>query len=158
MFDTKTSPRHKLTCHPYFTKNIFPEILNRIEKRSSEDYLLFPKEKNRQKLYNRISKEFIRISKELDLYYRNGKSRPLYFIRHTFISNRYNSGTPLELIAKNSNTFTKMIQKHYLDNEDTMTIEEHKRMYPTKDKSIIKFKMKIKKMSTLNLNCCYIVI
>ena len=142
LFDTKTSPRHKLTCHPYFTKNIFPEILKRIENRSSEDYLLFPNEKNRQKIYNRISKVFVRISKELDLYYRNGQSRPLYSIRHTFISNRYNSGTPLEVIAKSSNTSTKMIQKHYLDNEDTMMIEEHKRMYPTKDKSIIKFKKK----------------
>ena len=130
LFNTKTSPRHKLTCHPYFTKNIFPEILKRIENRSSEDYLLFPNEKNRQKIYNRISKVFVRISKELDLYYRNGQSRPLYSIRHTFISNRYNSGTPLEVIAKSSNTSTKMIQKHYLDNEDTMMIEEHKRMYP----------------------------
>lgn len=142
LFNTKTSPRHKLTCHPYFTKNIFPEILKRIENRSSEDYLLFPNEKNRQKIYNRISKVFVRISKELDLYYRNGQSRPLYSIRHTFISNRYNSGTPLEVIAKSSNTSTKMIQKHYLDNEDTMMIEEHKRLYPTKDKSVIKFKKK----------------
>ena len=142
LFNTKTSPRHKLTCHPYFTKNIFPEILKRIENRSSEDYLLFPNEKNRQKIYNRISKVFVRISKELDLYYRNGQSRPLYSIRHTFISNRYNSGTPIEVIAKSSNTSTKMIQKHYLDNEDTMMIEEHKRLYPTKDKSVIKFKKK----------------
>jgi len=142
LFNTKTSPRHKLTCHPYFTKNIFPEILKRIENRSSEDYLLFPNEKNRQKIYNRISKVFVRISKELDLYYRNGQSRPLYSIRHTFISNRYNSGTPLELIAKSSNTSMKMIQKHYLDNEDTMMIKEHKRMYPNKDKSIIKFEKK----------------
>ena len=76
------------------------------------------------------------------MYYRNGKTRPIYSIRHTFISNRYNSGTPLELIAKGSNTSMKMIQKHYLDNEDTMMIEEHKRMYPTKDKSVIKFKKK----------------
>jgi len=142
LFNTKTSPKHKLTCHPYFTKNIFPEILKRIENRSSEDYLLFPNEKNRQKIYNRISKVFVRISKELDLYYRNGQSRPLYSIRHTFISNRYNSGTPLEVIAKSSNTSTKMIQKHYLDNEDTMMIKEHKRMYPSKDKSIIKFEKK----------------
>ena len=142
LFNTKTSPKHKLTCHPYFTKNIFPEIQNRIEKRSSEDYLLFPNEKNRQKLYNRISKVFVRISKELNLYYRNGQSRPLYSIRHTFISNRYNSGTSLELLAKTSNTSEKMLRKHYLDNEDTMAIEEHKRMFQTKDKSVIKFKKK----------------
>ena len=142
LFNTKTSPKHKLTCHPFFTKNIFPEIKNRIEKRSSEDYLLFPNEKNRQKLYNRISKVFVRISKELDLYYRNGQSRPLYSIRHTFISNRYNSGTSLELLAKTSNTSEKMLRKHYLDNEETMAIEEHKRMFQTKDKSVIKFKKK----------------
>ena len=142
LFDTKTSPKHKLTCHPYFTKNIFPEILKRTEKRSSEDYLLFPNEKNRQKLYNRISKVFVRISKELDLYYRNGQSRPLYSIRHTFISNRYNSGTPLEVIAKSSNTSAKMIQKHYLDNEDRMMIEEHKRLFPTSSKSVIKLTKK----------------
>ena len=142
LFNTKTSPKHKLTCHPYFTKNIFPEIQNRIEKRSSEDYLLFPNEKNRQKLYNRISKVFVRISKQLDLYYRNGQSRPLYSIRHTFISNRYNSGTSLELLAKTSNTSEKMLRKHYLDNEETMAIEEHKRMFQTKDKSVIKFKKK----------------
>ena len=142
LFNTKTSPKHKLTCHPYFTKNIFPEIQNRIEKRSSEDYLLFPNEKNRQKIYNRISKVFVRISKQLDLYYRNGQSRPLYSIRHTFISNRYNSGTSLELLAKTSNTSEKMLKKHYLDNEDTMAIQEHKRMFQTKDKSVIKFKKK----------------
>jgi len=142
LFNTKTSPKHKLTCHPYFTKNIFPEIQNRIEKRSSEDYLLFPNEKNRQKIYNRISKVFVRISKQLDLYYRNGQSRPLYSIRHTFISNRYNSGTSLELLAKTSNTSEKMLRKHYLDNEDKMAIEEHKRMFQTKDKSVIKFKKK----------------
>ena len=142
LFNTKTSPKHKLTCHPYFTKNIFPEIQNRIEKRSSEDYLLFPNEKNRQKIYNRISKVFVRISKQLNLYYRNGQSRPLYSIRHTFISNRYNSGTSLELLAKTSNTSEKMLRKHYLDNEETMAIEEHKRMFQTKDKSVIKFKKK----------------
>ena len=142
LFDTKTSPIHKLTCHPYFTKNVFPEIKNRVEKRSSEDYLLFPDVKNRQKLYNRISKIFVRVSKELGLYYRNGQSRPLYSIRHTFISNRYNSGTSLELLAKTSNTSEKMLRKHYLDNEETMAIEEHKRMFQTKDKSVIKFKKK----------------
>ena len=85
---------------------------------------------------------FVRISKELGLFYRNGISRPLYSIRNTFISNRYNSGISLELIAKTSNTSEKMLRKHYLDNEETMAIEEHKRMFQTKDKSVIKFKKK----------------
>ena len=89
IFNTKTKPKHQLVCHPYFTKNIFPEIENRHRNLSSEDYLLFPFQKNREKLYNKIAKTFTRISKELDLYYRNGSSRPIYSIRHTFIKNRY---------------------------------------------------------------------
>jgi len=35
-----------------------------------------------------------------------------------------------------------MLRKHYLDNEETMAIEKHKRMFQTKDKSVIKFKKK----------------
>ena len=140
LFNTKTSPKHKLTCHPYFTKNIFPEIVNRNYTKSSEDYLLFPNEKNRQSIYNKIGKIFTRISKELNLYYRNGQSRPIYSIRHTFITARYNSGTPLEIIARSSNTSSKMIQRNYLDSEDTMMIEEHKRLFSVSSKIPLKTK------------------
>ena len=38
--------------------------------------------------------------------------------------------------------YKKIKDKEYLDNEDTMAIEEHKRMFQTKDKSVIKFKKK----------------
>jgi len=82
------------------------------------------------------------VSKELDLYYRGGQSRPLYSIRHTFISNRYNSGAPSAVIAKTSNTSGKMMREYYFDNEERMVIEDHKSMFLTKDKSVIKFKKK----------------
>ena len=131
LFNTKTSPKHKLTCHPYFTKNIFPEITNRHKESSSEDYLLFPNHKNRRSLYARISKIFIRVSSSLGLYHRNGATRPLYSIRHTFISNRYNDNAPLEVVARSANTSVKIVKKNYLDNEDTMMIKEHKRLFPT---------------------------
>ena len=131
LFNTKTSPKHKLTCHPYFTKNIFPEIVNRHKESSSEDYLLFPNHKNRRSLYARISKIFIRVSSSLGLYHRNGATRPLYSIRHTFISNRYNDNAPLEVVARSANTSVKIVKKNYLDNEDTMMIKEHKRLFPT---------------------------
>jgi hypothetical protein len=45
------------------------------------------------------------------------------------------SFTLLDFIWRKSSSFINT-------NEDTMMIEEHKRMYPTKDKSIIKFKKK----------------
>ena len=41
-----------------------------------------PEEKNRSKLYERIRKNFVRISSELGLYEFNGKTRPMYSIRH----------------------------------------------------------------------------
>jgi len=131
LFNTKTSPKHKLTCHPFFTKNIFPEIVNRHKESSSEDYLLFPNHKNRRSLYARISKIFIRVSSSLGLYHRNGATRPLYSIRHTFISNRYNDNAPLEVVARSANTSVKIVKKNYLDNEDTMMIKEHKRLFPS---------------------------
>jgi hypothetical protein len=36
-----------------------------------------PEEKNRSKLYERIRKNFVRISSELGLYEFNGKTRPM---------------------------------------------------------------------------------
>ena len=82
------------------------------------------------------------MSKELDLYYCNGQSRPLYSTRRTFISNRDNSGAPSAVIAKTSNTSENMLRKHYFDNEERMVIEDHRSMFQTKDKSVIKFKKK----------------
>jgi len=132
LFNTKTSPKHTLTCHPYFTKNIFPEIVNRNPNAQADDYLLFPNIKNRKSLYARISKIFIRVSSELGLYHRHGENRPLYSVRHTFISGRYNANAPLEVVARSSNTSVKIVKKNYLDNEDTMMINEHRRLFPNK--------------------------
>ena len=68
LFGTKTKPRHQLTCHPYFTKNIFiPEIQKRNPNAKQDDYLLFPNVRDRQQLYERIRKNFTRISSELGL-------------------------------------------------------------------------------------------
>lgn len=131
IFNTKTSPKHKLTCHPYFTKNVFPEIVKRNENTTAEDYLLFPNVKNRQQLYAKISKTFTRISMALGLYVRNGQSRPIYSIRHTFITNRYTANAPLEVVARSSNTSEKMIKNFYLNPQDETMIEEHKRLFPT---------------------------
>ena len=113
-----------------FHKNIFPEIEKRNPNSKADDYLLFPNYKNRRTLYSKISKIFIRVSSELGLYHRNGATRPIYSIRHTFISNRYNDNAPLEVVARSANTSVKVVKKSYLDNEDTMMINEHKRLFP----------------------------
>ena len=133
LFNTKTKPKHQLTCHPYFTKYIFPEIVNRNPNTNADTYLLFPNYQNRQKVYNRIVKIFTRLSKELHLYYRNGLTRPIYSIRHTYIKNRYaENPQSLEVIARQSNTSPKMIHKNYLDEDDIMMVEEYRKMYSNK--------------------------
>ena len=142
LFNTKTKPKHQLTCHPYFTKNIFiPEIMKRNPNASSEDYLLFPNINNRQQLYERIRKNFTRISAELGLYVRNGITRPLYSIRHTFIKQRYEQNAPIQVIARHSNNSPEIIQSNYLDESDDMLISEHKKLFPTtKSKNKVKSK------------------
>jgi len=132
LFGTKTKPRHQLTCHPFFTKHIFiPEIQKRNPNAKQDDYLLFPNTKDRQQLYERIRKNFTRISSELELYVRNGATRPLYSIRHTFITQRYNQNAPLQVIARHSNNSPEIIQSNYLDESNEMLISEHKKLFGT---------------------------
>ena len=134
LFNTKTKPKHRLFCHPFFAKNIYPEILSRNPQPSPEDYLLFPhSDENRRKIYQKISKIFTRISKELNLYYRGGTTRPLYSIRHTFAKNNYIANAPLSVIAKQMNTSEKMLHSAYLDDDDILLSEEYNKMYSKKN-------------------------
>ncbi len=135
LFKTKTGKNPRLFCHPFFTKNILPEILKR-HQRSAEDFLLFPHSKlSRRSLYTKIGKTFTRLSKELGLYYRGGTTRPLYSIRHTFAKNNYVSNAPMKVIAKQMNTSEKMLHSAYLDDDDILLSEEFNMMYPKQDKT-----------------------
>ena len=142
LFGTKTKPRHQLSCHPFFTKHIFiPEIQNRNPNAKQDDYLLFPNVRDRQQLYERIRKNFTRISSELGLYVRNGSTRPLYSIRHTFITQRYNQNAPLQVIARHSNNSEEIIKSNYLDESNEMLVSEHKKLFgTTKSKDKVKSK------------------
>ena len=145
LFGTKTKPRHTLTCHPYFTKNIFiPEIQKRNPNAKQDDYLLFPNIRDRQQLYERIRKNFTRISSELGLYVRNGSTRPLYSIRHTFITQRYNQNAPLQVIARNSNTSETIIKSNYLDESNEMIVSEHKKLFGSTKSTKSKDKVRTK--------------
>ena len=82
-------------------------------------------------MYERIRKNFTRISSELELYVRNGATRPLYSIRHTFIKQRYDQDAPLQVIARHSNNSPEIIQSNYLDESNEMLISEHKKLFGT---------------------------
>ena len=127
---TKTKQKHFLPVHPSFTEEVyFPRMMTRYPDATAEDYLFFPEEKNREKLYERIRKNFSRVSRELGLYYLNDKERPLYSIRHTFITNRHHKGISIDVIADASSTSAKVIKSNYLEHDDKTFIKQERELF-----------------------------
>ena len=134
---TKTKPNHIFTFHPNFTDEIYPRMMSRYaeDKINAEHYLFFPLEKNRDnldKLCQRISTNFTRISRKEKLYYLNGKERPFYSIRHSFITNRINKDVPIQIVADASSTSVPVINSNYLSYDETTILNQHKRLFADK--------------------------
>ena len=126
--NTKTKPIHYPIANDFFTKHIFSEILNRHSDLKDDDYLLFPFIKDRKTLKNKTGKTFSRFSKDLNLYYYKGGTRPLYSIRHTYATEQWKKGTVIEDISKLMNTSPRMVMSVYLGNSDEALIKLHKRI------------------------------
>ena len=126
--NTKTKPIHYPIANDFFTKHIFSEILNRHSDLKDDDYLLFPFVKDRKSLKNKTGKTFSRFSKDLNLYYYKGGTRPLYSIRHTYATEQWKKGTVIEDISKLMNTSPRMVMSVYLGNSDEALIKLHKRI------------------------------
>ncbi|MDA7733567.1 hypothetical protein N8841_03680 [Candidatus Pelagibacter sp.] len=126
--NTKTKPIHYPISNDFFTKHIFSEILNRHSDLKDDDYLLFPFIKDRKTLKNKTGKTFSRFSKDLNLYYYKGGTRPLYSIRHTYATEQWKKGTVIEDISKLMNTSPRMVMSVYLGNSDEALIKLHKRI------------------------------
>jgi len=126
--NTKTKPIHYPIANDFFTKYIFSEILNRHSDLKDDDYLLFPFVKDRKTLKNKTGKTFSRFSKDLNLYYYKGGTRPLYSIRHTYATEQWKKGTVIEDISKLMNTSPRMVMSVYLGNSDEALIKLHKRI------------------------------
>ena len=125
---TKTKPIHTPIANDFFTKYIYPEIINRYPDLTNDDYLLFPFVKNRKTLKNKTGKTFSRFSKDLKLFYTKGGTRPLYSIRHTYATEQYKKGTSIEDISILMNTSPRMIMSVYLGHTDESLIQLHKRI------------------------------
>jgi hypothetical protein len=69
------------------------------------------------------------VSRELELYYRNGKERPLYSIRHTFITNQVNQDVPMQIVADSSSTSIPVINSNYLEDDDQTILKRHKQLF-----------------------------
>ena len=134
---TKTKTNHIFTMHPDFTDEIYPRMMSRYaeDKINAEHYLFFPLEKNRDnldKLYQRISTNFTRISRNEKLYYLNDRERPFYSIRHSFITNRINKDVPIQIVADASSTSVPVINSNYLAHDETTILNQHKRLFADK--------------------------
>jgi hypothetical protein len=101
--------------------------------------LFFPNEENREKLFNRIRKNFIRVSDKIGLYDVNGQKRPIYTFRHSFISNRRSKEVDPNIVAIHSNTSVAMINKHYQDLSDDNLVNIHNQLYPERTKKPQKY-------------------
>ena len=135
IWGTKTKPIHNPIANPYFSEKVFPEILNRHPNLSDNDYLLFPFQKDRTRLKQSTGKLFVRFSKDLNLYYYKGGTRPLYSIRHTYATELYKKGTSIDDIAQLMNTSARMITSVYLGHTNQALINLIKRV-PTNLKII----------------------
>jgi len=140
VWGTKTKPIHKPIANSFFTKNIFPEIINRFvsAELKDDDYLLFPFLKNRKKLKNKCGKLFVDISKKLQLFYKDNGTRPLYSVRHTYATELYKNGATIDDIATSMNTSPRMVMSVYLGLTSQSNVNLHKRVYAKNNLKIIK--------------------
>ena len=126
--DTKTAKKHSLTVSPEFYDKVFTKSMkDRNPYPRPDDYLFFPKIENRDKLYERVRKNFRRITDLLNLSFNQlGQLRTLYSIRHTFFEERYKKGASMDSLSVMGNTSNEMLQKHYIKSD---TMDLHDKVY-----------------------------
>ncbi len=128
---------HPLPSHPIAKDIYFKRILKRYPNISGEEYLFFNNEPNREmgKLQRKISKVFIKISKQLNLYYNKNSTykkrhRPLYSIRTSNFIETYIRSGQMDLVARVGNSSDKMLKQHYLKGLDkTKVIDIYHKLY-----------------------------
>ena len=140
IWGTKTKPIHKPVANSFFTEKIFPEIINRhiSAELKPDDYLLFPFRKDRKRLKNKCGKLFVDISKKLHLFYKDGGTRPLYSVRHTYATELYKNGAKIDDIATLMNTSSRMVMSVYLGLTSQSNVNLHKRVYANNNLKVIK--------------------
>ena len=126
---------HTMTVADWYRDDVYPRVMNRHPNTNELDYLFFPKIENRDKLFDRIRKNFERISDDLDLFVKDSQNRPIYVYRHSFISDRRRKGVDANIVALHSNTSVQMINQHYQDMSDDHLLEIHNKVFPNRTKN-----------------------
>ena len=132
LMNSKTGKKPYVSLDPDFVEQVYASRMMRRYKLKSDDYIFFPNETNREKLYERIRKNFARISTYLNLYYRNNKTRPMYALRHSFANNRLDKNVSVRVVAKSMNTSTKVLDTFYRSHSEKDRLTEHKKLFEDK--------------------------
>jgi len=130
---TKVSKKKKKvhwnSCHPDFTIDVLPRMMNRYPDMLADDYLFFPHIKNRDALDQRIRNTFRKVLITLGLYYYNGIARTLYNIRHSVFITLSNAGASLEDLARMGNTSVPMLVNSYMKSQEKDGLALNKRIF-----------------------------
>ena len=127
--------RHTYTLADWWRDDIYPNILNRHTDCNELDYLFFPKVENREKIFERIRKNFERLSNVLGLFVKDGQNRPIYTYRRSFISSKRKKGVDANVVALHSNTSVQMINAHYDNQTDDRLLDMHNQLNPERKRT-----------------------
>ena len=118
--NTKTGS-HSYSVSPEFLHFYGNRFLENFEKCKDNDYIWFSDSlKSRSTIQERVRKNFVRISKKLNLYMFNGRERPITSIRHMGIQRLENDG--VQDVHEIYNTSKDMVRKHYSAESDERSI------------------------------------
>ena len=75
----------------------------------------------------------------------DGRKRPIYVYRHSFITGRRKKGIDVNVLALHSNSSPQMINQHYSVLSDDHLLEIHNQVFPERKKSTKNLKVITKK-------------
>ena len=120
--NTKTGS-HSYSASPEFLHFHGKRFLENFEKCKDNDYIFFTdSQKSRSSIGERVRKNFVRISKKLNLYMFNGIARPITSIRHMGMQRMNREG--VQDVHTIYNTSKEMNDKHYSAESDDRSIAE----------------------------------
>jgi len=128
---TKTQKEFSYQTDPYFMMKYGNEVRERFKQLKSNQYFWFTDDKRtRNQINNWVQDAFVRIAKEVGVYYFNGKSRPMTSIRHIQIKRDVRDGNTVDSVAKKFNTSPTMINSNYdHDTDDDNVIADYESYY-----------------------------
>ena len=126
--NTKTGS-HSYSCSPEFLHFHGKRFLENFEKCKDNDYIWFSDSlKSRSTIGERVRKNFVRISKKLNLYMFNGMARPITSIRHMGIQRLESDG--VQDVHTIYNTSKDMVRKHYsAESDDRSIVKDFNKTY-----------------------------